>query len=85
MIVSRGTQGKILKKESKVTKKIFHIKTFSQKTNPKIVSIIVHRKDIKKQKSKLKNFFLGNELHKKLSQRSYQCGTQGSQLKKTFH
>ena len=46
-------------------------------------------KDIKKQKSKIKNlFFVGKEFHKNLCQRSYQWGTQGgeknSKLKRSY-
>ena len=42
-----GVQGKAIKKTQET--KYLNKKSFPQKTIPKIVSLIVHRKDIKKQ------------------------------------
>ena len=70
-----GYRGKVLKK----LEKSFRRKLFPKKTIQEIVSIIVHRKNSKKQNSKTKNLFsIENRFHKNLSQASYQWGTQES-------
>ena len=55
-------------------KKIYK-KTFSEKTISRIVSLIVHGRDDKKQNLKIKRLvFSATFFHKKLSQGSYQLG-----------
>ena len=72
-------------------KNIFHTIALPQKTNSKIVSMIVHGKDVKKQNSKIKNSsFVGKDFHKNLSQRLYHWGTRGREKnsklqRKIFH
>ena len=52
-------------------------KSFSRKTITEIVSMVVHTKRFEKRNAKLKNLFSQEYLiHKNLTQRSYQRGTQ---------
>ena len=70
----------IHRKATEKTRKkyFFHKIAFPQKTNPGIVSMIVHRKNITIQKSKLGHLFsIENQFHKNLSQRSHQWVRQG--------
>ena len=70
-------KGKQLQKNPETNK--IHKKSFPQKTIPKIVSLIVHRKGIEKRNPKLKNLIsIDYHFHKNRPQTSYQWGTLGN-------
>ena len=65
--------------------KYLHKTSFPQKTNPKIVSMILHRKRIDKRISNLKNFFpIENLFHKNITQKLVSMGYAGEIIKNIF-
>ena len=74
-----GYTGKLLKN----SKRKFHQNSIPQKVIPKIVSMVVHTKGIKKRNAKLENLFsLEYHFLKNISQRSYQWSRQRKNFKK---
>ena len=72
--LTKKTKERHQKRNLKTKKYIFFKKSFRPKTIPKIVSKLVHRKDSRKRKLKVKKlqYFVKRPFFRKYSQRSYQ-------------